>query len=421
MRPRILFVDQSGALGGGELSLLDIAKHYRDGCRVVLLSDGPFRTALERAAVKVTLLAAPPALTGIKRERGGLRKLHALAPILGLARRLARLAEGYDLIYANTQKAMIIAALASRLAGKPVVWHLRDILSSDHFGRAHRWTAVAAANLWVSQIITNSTATAEAFVASGGDRGRVTVIYNGIDPSPFAPVSHERQMRLRAAFGLGGEPLVAAFGRLSPWKGQHVLIDALALLPDARALIVGAALYGEEAYADGLRRQAEALDLTDRIHFLGFRSDISSLMGLASVVVHTSVAPEPFGRVLVEGMLAKRPVIATRAGGALEIIEHGTSGVLVPPADSGALARALAELLSDEAQAGRIAANGYSRARRHFSLDAMLARIEQTVDGVLARSARPGQMRGRRETADLLPGHALSKVESGGREPRADP
>lgn len=388
MRPRILFVDQSGALGGGELSLLEIARHRREACQVVLLSDGPFRALLEEAAVPVTVLPAPSAFTDIARERVGVRELRALAPIFRLARRLAQLAEGHDLIYANTQKAMILAALAGKLAKKPVIWHLRDILNSEHFGRAQRWAAVKLANLWVSRVIANSTATAEAFVGAGGDGGRVAVVYNGIDPSLFGPISDERQMRLRADLGLGREPLVAAFGRLSPWKGQHVLIDALTHLPGIHALIVGTALYGEDAYADELRSQVTAMNLAGRIHFLGFRRDVSDLMSLASVVVHTSVAPEPFGRVLVEGMLAKRPVVASRAGGAAEVIEDGISGVLVAPADSHALAHALADLLSDEAQSRRIAANGYERARRHFSLGAMLANVEREVDSVLAKHPR---------------------------------
>ena len=386
MRPRILFVDQSGVLGGGELSLLEIAKHCRDACRVVLLSDGPFRALLEEASVPVTVLAAPPALTGVARERGGLRELRAVAPVLKLARRLAQLAEGHDLIYANTQKAMILAVLAGKLTKKPVIWHLRDILSSDHFGRVQRWAAVRLANLWISRVIANSTATAEAFVTAGGDGARVSVVYNGIDPAGFGPTSHERQMRLRDELGLGREPLVAAFGRLSPWKGQHVLIEALKLLPGVHALIVGAPLYGEDAYADELQRKVKAMYLADRVHFLGFRSDISDLMSLASVVVHTSVAPEPFGRVLVEGMLAKRPVVASRAGGAVEVIEDGTSGMLVPPADPGALARAVSGLLSDHAEADRIAANGHERARRLFSLQAMLVRIEQEIDLMLTRA-----------------------------------
>lgn len=386
MKPRILFVDQSGAPGGGELSLLDIAKHCREACEVVLLSDGPFRALLEEAAVPVTVLPAPPAFSGIGRERGGVRELRALAPILKLARRLAQRAEGHDLIYANTQKAMIVAALAGKLTKKPVIWHLRDILSSDHFGGVQRWAAVKLANFWISRVIANSTATAEAFVTAGGDGARVTVVYNGIDPSVFELVSDERQMRLRADLGLGREPLVAVFGRLSAWKGQHVLIEALALLPGVHALIVGAALYGEDAYADELRRQVAAMNLADRVHFLGFRGDVPELMSLASVVVHTSVAPEPFGRVLVEGMLAKRPVVASRAGGAVEVIEDGTSGVLVPPNDSHALAHALAKLLSDEARGRRIAANGYARACRHFSLDVMLAKVEREVASVLAKN-----------------------------------
>ena len=351
MRPRILFVDQSGAPGGGELSLLEIAKHCREACQVVLLSDGPFRALLEEAAVPVAVLPAPPGFIGIARERGGLRELRALAPILKLARRLARLADGHDLIYANTQKAMVVAALAGRLTGKPVIWHLRDILSGDHFGRAQRWAAVRLANSWISRVIANSTATAEAFVTAGGDRARVTVVYNGIDASACGRLSDERRMRLRADLGLGQEPLVAAVGRLSPWKGQHVLIDALPHLPGVHALIVGAALYGEDAYAEKLQRQVTALDLADRVHFLGFRSDVFDLMSLASVVVHTAVAPEPFGRVLVEGMLARRPVVASRAGGAVEVIEDGISGVLVAPNDPHALAQALTDLLSDESGA----------------------------------------------------------------------
>lgn len=384
MRPRILFVDQSGAPGGGELQVLDIAKHYRETCEVILLSDGPFRAMLEKVAVPVTVLPAPPAFIDIRRDRRNAYKLSALAPILGLAQRLARLAEGHELIYANTQKAMILAALAGRLSRKPVIWHLHDILSADHFGRGHRWVAVRLANSLVGRVIANSRATAEAFVAAGGDSTRVTIIYNGIDPSPFALVSEQQQAHLRAGLSLERAPLIGAFGRLSPWKGQHVLIDALRLLPGVHALLVGTALYGEDAYAEGLRRRAEAMNLADRIHFLGFREDIPDIMSLVSVVVHTSVAPEPFGRVLVEGMLAKRPVIATRGGGAPEIIEDGTSGVLVPAADPGALARALAGLLNDKVRAGRIATNGHERAHRHFSLDAMLARIDEEIASVLA-------------------------------------
>jgi glycosyltransferase involved in cell wall biosynthesis len=387
VKPRILFVDHSGAPGGAELVLLDIAKHYRDTCKVVLLSDGAFRSMLEEAGVPVTVAPGSPALMSIRRGRSDPRELRALPAVVKLAWRIGRLAHEHDLIYANSQKAMIIAALAGRLAGKAIIWHLHDILSADQFGRTHRWAAARVANSCVRRVLAASEAAAEGFVAAGGAGSRVTVIHNGIDPGSFGLLSDQEQADLRASLGLERHPIVGSFGRFAPWKGQHVLIDALAALPGVHAMFVGTALFGEDAYADELRRRAEAMNLTDRVHFLGFRNDVPALMSLATVVAHTSVAPEPFGRVLVEGMLARRPVVASRAGGVLEVIEDGQSGILVPPADPTALASALAGLLNDKEEAARIAANGYKRARQHFSLDRMLGRIEQEVISMLAGEA----------------------------------
>jgi glycosyltransferase involved in cell wall biosynthesis len=388
VRPRILFMDHSGAPGGAELVLLDIAKYYRGTCKVILLSDGAFRVMLEEASVSVTVANAAPTLMSIRRGKSNASELRALPAVFKLAWRIARLARGHDLIYANSQKAMIVAALAGRLARKPVIWHLHDILSADHFGRTHRWAAARVANSCVSLVIAASRATAEAFVVAGGDGSRVTVIHNGIDPGPFGLLSDQQQANLRASLGLGRHPIVGAFGRFAWWKGQHVLVDALAALPGVHAMFVGAALFGEDAYAEELRRRAAAVNLMDRIHFLGFRKDVPNLMSLANIVVHTSVAPEPFGRVLVEGMLANRPVVASGAGGVPEIIEDGKSGILVRPADPGALASALTSLLNDQVKAASIAASGHERARDHFSLDRMLERIEQEVSSVLAGEPR---------------------------------
>ena len=113
-----------------------------------------------------------------------------------------------------------------------------------------------------------------------------------------------------------------------------------------------------------------------RIHLLGFRQDVPQLMRLSHVVVHTSIAPEPFGRVIVEGMLACRPVVATQAGGTVEIIEDGVSGVLVPPGNAKALATVLADLLADPSKSNALATAGYAVALDRFSLRAMLEGIE---------------------------------------------
>jgi glycosyltransferase involved in cell wall biosynthesis len=237
---------------------------------------------------------------------------------------------------------MVVAALAGALARRPVVWHLRDLLTADHFGASQRRLATAVANRFVARVIANSRATAEAFIAAGGRPELVTVVYNGIDPAPFEAVTEANLDRLRGELGLNGAPTVGVFSRLAPWKGQHVLLEALVDLPDVHALFVGDELFGaDEGYGSHLRARAAGLGVDERAHFLGFRRDVPALMRLVDVVAHTSTAPEPFGRVIVEAMLAGTPVVATDAGGASELIEQGRTGVLIPPDDAPALREAL--------------------------------------------------------------------------------
>ena len=175
---------------------------------------------------------------------------------------------------------------------------------------------------------------------------------------------------------------MALFGRFHPWKGQQVLLDALTRLPRVHALFVGAPLFGEEAFASALQAQAAKTGVADRAHFLGFRADVPELMRASDAIVHASVYPEPFGRVIVEGMLAGRPVIATGAGGVTEIVDDET-GVLVPPNDAEALARAIESLAANPVRAAQIAARGAARARAEFSLAAMVRGVEEALRGLL--------------------------------------
>lgn len=386
MTPRILFVDHAGVLGGAELSLLDIASHFRATSRVVLFEDGAFRERLERADVPVDVLAAARVVTQVSREGGLWRDLQAAPAVLGLAWKLSRLARRYDVLYANSQKSMIVAALAGRLARRPVIWHLRDLMTAEHFSPAHRAVAALLSRLFIDRVIANSEATRAAFVQSGGRATRTFTVHNGISPERFDEVDAGQVARLRERLGLRDVRVVGVFSRLAQWKGQHVLLEALRHLPpDVHVLLVGGALFQEdERYADALCRQAERLDVRERVHFLGFRDDIPHLLHLADVVAHTSIAPEPFGRVIVEGMLAKRPVVATRAGGAVEILEGDHAGRLVPPGDARALAEALTDLLAHPGEARQLAEAGHARALEHFSLGAMMEQLERQVADVAA-------------------------------------
>jgi len=384
-KPKILFIDHAGVMGGGQYSLLDIARHFASSSKVLLFADGPFRERLQQAGVSVEVLPAPRKVSGVSRQASLFQDLRAIAGVLQLARSVAKHTRDYDVIYANGQKPMVVSAFVAWLANKPLIWHLRDTLTVQFESRLHLWLATALANWFVARVIANSKATADAFVQSGGRADLVQTVYNGISVASFRAVTSEQVATARQQFGVGSAPVIGAFGRIAPWKGQHVLLEALPQLPGVHVLFVGDAIFGEDAYGQKLREQAVALDVADRAHFLGFRQDIPLLMSAVDMVVHTAVEAEPFGRVLVEGMLARKPVVATRGGGTPEIIENDVSGLLVPPSDVKALVAAIGGLLANPASAQKLAEAGHAVALQRFSLEALLAGVTRQVDDVLAR------------------------------------
>jgi glycosyltransferase involved in cell wall biosynthesis len=374
---RILYVDQTGQLGGGEISLLEVIRHSAHQPEIALFGDGPFRGALEDLNVPVHLLSLGKA--GAIRREAGLASILAGGPaIVALRNQLACLARGFDVIYANSQKAFLISALA-RERGQILIWHLRDMLTADHFSPLTRKAAVLAGNFAATAIVVNSKAVRDSFVRAGGKLEKAVVVYNGISPEPFDAVKSCDVERLRWQLGLEGKFIVGVFGRLSPWKGQHIVIDALCGLPDTHILLVGEALFGEQAYAEDLRQRARAKGVEDRVHFLGFRRDIPVLMKLVDVVVHASTAPEPFGRVIVEAMLSERPVIATRAGGVIEIIENEKTGLLVEPGSASELVEALQRVRVRGKFTEQLTTAAKDRAISAFSVAAMRLGIQQVL------------------------------------------
>ncbi len=381
--PRILFLDHAGVLGGAELYLLDVARPYRDTSRVILFEAGPFQQRLRENDIPVDICPAPPELLNVETSGNWWAALRAIPGLAQLTCRIAQGARGYDVLFANSQKSLFVAGLAGLLAHRPVVWNLHDMLTADHFSALNRTAAVSCANLFVDHIIANSEATKNAFGASGGRTDKTTVVYNGIDAEPFYQVDDTALPELRDEFAPADAPLVGVFSRLAPWKGQHVVLNMLPNLPDVHVLFVGDTLFrGDEPYERELKRTAQKLNVANRVHFLGFRRDIPRLMRLIDIVLHTSTAPEPFGRVIVEGMLAGTPVIATRAGGATEIVREPDTGILVPAGDADALAAAVQDLLSDPDRAHSMGKNARSYARHRFSIERMQTNVGTVINNV---------------------------------------
>jgi glycosyltransferase involved in cell wall biosynthesis len=373
----ILFLDQTGKLAGAERVLLDIAPLYRDHCLVGLFEDGPFQEALKQQQIPVKVIANRA--LQVRRESSITQSFSSLGALLPLIYRVAQLSRSFDLIYVNTPKALVVGAIASLFSKRPLVYHLHDILTPDHFSQTNRQLMVALANRFATQVIAVSKAAQSAFIKAGGRPELVDVVYNGLDAKQFQGYEAEGKA-LRTELGVDDQFVVGHFSRFSPWKGQHVLIQALADCPEnIVVLLVGDALFGEEEYAKQLRQQVNDLGLQQRVKFLGFRSDVPQLMSACDLITHTSTAPEPCSRVIIETMLCGKPLIASRDGGTVELVTDQTTGWLVPPGDASALAAAIKTLHDHPAIATQLATQAQQYAGEHFRIE----RTRQQIDRLL--------------------------------------
>jgi len=384
---KILFLDQSGKPGGAELCLIDIAKPYRDRAFVGLFADGPFKTLLQQNHIPVEVLTNQA--ISVQKSSSLLQGLASLKQLIPLIIKVVQIAQDYDVIYANTQKALVIGAIASFFARRPLVYHLHDILSKEHFSQTNRSIAVNLANHFASLVIANSQASQTAFVQAGGRADLTAVVYNGFDSKIYQTCESDVK-QLQSELGLAGKFVVGHFSRIAPWKGQHILIDALAKCSEkVTAILVGDALFGEQNYVQQLHKQVADFGLENRVKFLGFRADIPQLMTACNLVAHTSTFAEPFGRVIVEAMLCGTPVVATKAGGAIELVEPGINGFLVKPGEPEELAQVINTCLQETDKISTMANNAKNIAGQRFDVTIINQQIAQLLSSKFHHQISP--------------------------------
>jgi glycosyltransferase involved in cell wall biosynthesis len=348
---RVVYVDHCAQLSGGELALLRLLPALVDvDAHVILGEHGPLVDRLRQAGVSVEVMELAAATRGLHRDRvqpGRLpvaATLHAAVATVRLAARLRRLRP--DIVHTNSLKAALYGGVAGRLASVPVVWHIRDRIADDYLPPAARRLVHAAGRFLPSAVVANSAAT---LATLGAHMPPAAVI-----PSPVSPAGPARPPR-----GDGRPLRVGIVGRLAPWKGQGLFLDAFAAaFPDGPevAVVVGAALFGEDGHQGELEARAERLGLGARVEFRGFRHDVAGELARLDVLVHASTIPEPFGQVVVEGMAAGLAVVAADAGGPAEVVTDGVDGLLYPMGDAEALAARLRRLAADPAWRRRLGA-----------------------------------------------------------------
>ena len=377
---RVVYVDHVPVLSGAELalcSLLSRLDRSRWQPAVILSAAGPLEERLRKVGIPVEILPMPAMLLGRSPLRRGafLNPLRDASGLAYVARLASRLRNRADLIHANSLRACVLAGAAAALAGLPDVWQIHSVVAPPMIPpQASRFLRFLAGRL-PSQVIFNSRAAAACFNLP---RERVSVVSPGVDGELFAPAEHPSRPAVR----------VGMIARLAPLKGQHVFIEAAQRLAEAHPqmefLIAGTPLFGEEDYAQQLRRQAENGPHGDRIRFLGFVEDVPGLMRDLDVVVHASTLPEAFGQVIVEAMLSGRPVVATAIGGPAEIIEDGVTGRLVPPSDAGALAAGIAAVTRDQTAAATMARRARVLALDRFDIGRTTREVEAVYEKALA-------------------------------------
>jgi glycosyltransferase involved in cell wall biosynthesis len=367
----VLFLHSSAGRYGADRQLALLAggldaERYRP--LVVLAMDGALRRDLQDAGVEV-LVRPLAVLRRASMSAGGLAAISgAVARDAGGLTRLVR-ARDVSLIHTNTSVTLGGAA-AARTARVPHVWHMREIYTGfERFWPAYRRLLLSADALpCVSQ----------ATRVQLGPTPKAQVLHDGLALAP----RRAKRGTARTALNLpAGAFVVAILGRISSWKGQDVLIRALAEgADDTIALIAGDPWQGGESRLADLHELARSLGVADRVRFAGFRPDVENVYGAADVVAVPSTQPDPLPNSALEAAAAGCCVVAADHGGLPEILTDGVTGRLVTAGDPAALARALAALRADPAARERLGAAAADDVRTRFAAARMLDEVQALYD-----------------------------------------
>lgn len=377
--PAVLQVLPSLDAGGGgvERGTIEIAQALIDaGCRAIVASAGGQMTR-ELSRIGATHLTLPLASKNPFVMRRNAERLTA-----------AINDHGVHLVHARSRAPAWSAWRAAQAANCAFVTTFHGTYNRGPFAIKKPYNAIMTKGepvIAISEFIRD-----HMIVHYGIAAERIRVVHRGVDLSVFDParVSQERIIRLARRWRLPEDcPTVMLPGRLTRWKGQLLLIDALARLnrPEVRCLLVGAD-QGRSRYRAEIERRAQAAGLTANVHIVDDCDDMAAAYMLTDVVISASTDPEAFGRVVAEGQAMGRPVIAPDHGAAREILLPDVTGRMFMPKNADALAKALGWALDlDETARSALAERAIAHSRTHFSTAQMCEKTLAVYEEALAR------------------------------------
>lgn len=368
----VLFLDFTTFIGGTEISTMLLLK-YMDLKKFnpffVLQGEGTYYDRIVKMDVPVTIIP----LNQLKFAS----LIKYIQTVWNLTRFIKK--NRIDLVVCTMEACNQYGLPAARLNRIPIVCHVRNLIPDL---RSFWRTFLHFPDI----LIANSRATAQSYNQFTRKRQKVEVVYNGIDLTEYIPSCTGEGIRKR--YGIDNNIFVIGLiGRINRIKRQDIFIKSIAevvkIHPNICAFIVGdTKIDRSEPYLKELHKMIDDFKLKDKVIFTGFMNDMKEVYASIDLLVLSSDA-EPFGRVLIEAMAMEKPVVATKAGGVVEIVEDGVTGLLVPPGDVNYMAKAIVKMLESKEDRMRMGRAGRKRAESMFSIEKNVEEIQKIYLKVL--------------------------------------
>jgi glycosyltransferase involved in cell wall biosynthesis len=393
----VLLIDQGVGFGGSLVVIARLAEALdQTRYRPIIISAMDRETIRNHVPEGILTYRVKPALDYVRRSKvtNFLRKLptqflfklsvyiySVLEELINLPSILRTtwiiLREGVDIVHINNSFSAVISA---KLAGRPVVWHIHGY-DPNAKGEPSRFLLQARRIVSISHFCTRQA------LKHGVPAELVTTLHNPVAPTHRWLSDVERQ-RLRAACGFSdSDCVVTIIGRVLEWKGQMQFLKAMELVvaqaPYAKAMIVGDDDEGYGKYPEKVRNFANTAFAPGTVYFAGYQTDVDAYYQCSDIVVHASIAPEPFGLVITEAFQNGKPVVGANSGAVPELIDEGIDGFLVDPLDSPVFADRILKLTTDPEFRIRCGENALRKIRERFDPVSFATDVADIYDLVL--------------------------------------
>jgi len=391
---KILFLEHNvdGTVGGSHFCLLEICRHIdrnRFTPVVWFFQENPLVGSFRNAGADVVVARPPSPIRFPGNSNTLVRRALSIGQSAANVMRIIlsnrawwehRLrAAGIGLVHLNNSAMSDVdLQLACLRLGIPCGAHQRG------YPVERDWLTLRVARQ-LRAVVAISSSVRDDLIGRGLHASQLQLVFDGIDVERIKRTLPASDAALEALGIPPGSRLLGIVGNVKRWKGQMVVAQAIAQLhakyPGLKCLMVGAV--ADDKYFSEIVQFCEASGISEVVRFAGFHPSPPSLMARMEIVLHSSTQPEPFGIVLLEAMALGRPVIATRAGGPMDIIEDGESGLLVAPGEALEMAAAIECLLKDDAERKRIGEAGRARVHAHFTARVNVDRLQAIYDKLL--------------------------------------